>query len=448
MIRQRPPRLYRELLHIGLPIILGQVGIILVSFIDNMMVGRYSTDALAAASFVNNLFALVYVFGMGFAYGLTPLVTKATTLAREVKAGMLLRHSLVLNLLVAAAVSAIMLVLYRYLHWFDLPDHLHPLIRPYFLLQLASFVVYMAFNAFKQYFDGAGHTAVGMWLILAANVVNTLGNYLLIYGEGGCPELGLTGAGVATLIARVVTLLGFCAYFAQAPAFARGLSGFCSSRYSWSSFRELARLGLPVGMYSGVETMSFTIALLFVTSLGIAPLAVHQILCVVTTIGFFIYYGLGAATAILVSKYRTRGDMLRVRAATNSGVEAALAVAFGAMLVMFASRHYVGWLFTPDTEIISMAAVAIIPVILYQLGDALQVIYANALRGMEDVGYLAVVAALVHLILEPVLSYTFGFGLGLRGETLQLVGIWSAFPIGLLLLGLLLRWRFVRITRS
>lgn len=412
------------------------------------MVGRYSTDALAAASFVNNLFALVYVFGMGFAYGLTPLVTKATTLAREIKAGILLRHSLVLNLVLACSVAGIMLLLYHYLRWFDLPEHLHPLIRPYFLLQLASFVVYMLFNAFKQYFDGAGYTSVGMWLILAANLINTLGNYLLIYGKGGFPELGLEGAGIATLLARVVTLLGFYLYFTQASRFSRGLRGFSSGVYSWGSFRELVRLGLPVGMYSGVETMSFTIALLFVSRLGIVPLAVHQILCVVTTIGFFIYYGLGAATTILVSKYRTRGDMLRVRAATSSGVEAALAVACVAMLVMFASRHYVGWLFTPDTEIISMVALAIIPVILYQIGDALQVVYANALRGMEDVGYLAVVASLVHLILEPGLAYTFGFVLGLPSSALQLVGIWSAFPIGLLLLGLLLRWRFRRITSS
>lgn len=441
-------RLYRELFHIGLPIILGQVGIILVSFIDNMMVGRYSTDALAAASFVNNLFALVYVFGIGFAYGLTPLVTKASTLGREIKAGILLRHSLILNLCLAVVISLVMLLLYVRLDWFDLPRHLYPLIRPYFLLQLGSFVIFMAANAFKQYFDGAGYTTVGMWLILLSNLVNTIGNYLLIYGQGGFPELGLEGAGIATLLTRVITLVGFYLYFARSAHFTRGLRGFKAPMYSGSSFRELIRLGLPVGTYSGVETMSFTIALLFVTRLGIIPLAVHQILCVVTTIGFFIYYGLGAATTILVSKYRTRGDMLRVRAATNSGVEAALAVACLAMFVMLLVRNHVGWLFTTDIEIISMAAVAIIPVILYQLGDALQVVYANALRGMEDVGYLAVVASGVHIILEPSLAYTFGFCIGLSSPALRLVGIWSAFPVGLLLLGLLLRWRFVRITRD
>lgn len=413
-----------------------------------MMVGRYSTDALAAASFVNNLFALVYIFGIGFAYGLTPLVTKATTLGRQRKAGMLLGHSLVLNLGLALGVGALMLVVYAYLHLFSLSEHLLPLIRPYYLLQLGSFVLFMTYNAFKQYFDGAGHTAVGMWLILGANLINTVGNYLLIYGKAGLPELGLTGAGIATLSARAIALLGIWLYLVYAPRFAEGLQGLLRGQYSPKSLRALVRLGLPVGMYSGVETMSFTIALLLVTRLGLIPLAVHQILCVVTTIGFFIYYGLGAATTILVSKYRTRGDMMRVRAATSSGVEAALAVAVLAMLTMLGARHYVGWLFTTDVEIITMTAVALIPVILYQLGDALQVIYANALRGMEDVGYLAVVATLVHILLEPTLGYTFGFALDLGSPTLQLVGIWSAFPIGLLLLGLLLRWRFRHITAS
>lgn len=447
MATTHTPKLHRELLRIGLPIILGQVGIILVSFVDNMMVGHYDTDAFAAASFVNNLFALVYVFGMGFSYGLTPLVTKAYTLGKRFKAGALLRHSLILNMLLSAVVLVLMLLGYIFLEHFNLPERLLPIIRPYYLLQLASFVVYMALNAFKQFFDGAGHTAVGMWLVLGSNVLNTLGNYLLIYGIAGFPELGLTGAGIATFASRAVMLVGFYIYFARTSKFSDSFSGFSVRTYSRSSVGELLRLGLPIGMYSGVETMSFTIALLLVTRLGIVPLAVHQILCVVTTIGFLVYYGLGAATTILVSKYRAMGNLPNVRAATKAGLEFALLVACVAMLVMFTARHHLGLLFTQDVAIISMASIAIIPVILYQVGDAIQVIYANALRGMEDVKHLAIFAALIHLMLEPTLSYVFGFHTGLTAPTLQLVGIWSAFPIGLLLLGLLFRWRFVRITR-
>lgn len=444
-LRDKP---YRQLLGIGLPIILGQVGAIFVSFADNIMVGHYDTDAFASASFVNNLFALIFVLGMGFSYGLTPLVTTAYTLGKRHKAGALLMHSLLLNLALGLILAGVMLILYEQLSIFDLPEHLYPIVRPYFLLQIGSFVLYMLLSAFKQFFDGSGHTAVGMWIILSSNVLNIVGNWLLIYGHGGLPEWGLMGAGVATLGSRVFVLLAFVLYFYRSAEFARSWQGFLSRRFCRRNLSRLLRLGIPVGMYSGVEVTSFTIALLMVTKLGIIPLAVHQVLCVVTTIGFLIYYGLGAATTILVSRYKTLGDLSGVRLSTRVGLELSLLVAVVAMLIMWVVRSYIGYIFSTDEEMVAMVAVALIPVILYQVGDAMQVIYANALRGMEDVGYLAFFATLIHLGLEPLLSYYFGFELGFETPTLQLVGIWSAFPIGLLSLGILLRRRFRQITNN
>lgn len=442
------PKPYRELLQIGFPIILGQVGVIIVSFVDNMMVGRYDTDHFAAASFVNNLYALVYVLGIGFAYGLTPLVTTAWTLGKGYKAGALLRHSLILNLLLAMLSALVMGVIYFNLEHFGIPPELEGIVRPYYLLQLLSFLFFMGFNAFKQYFDGVGKTSVGMWAIVLANIINVVLNYFLIYGKGGLPEWGLFGAGAATLTSRIATMLLVILYFFRAKEFEQSRKGFCSMLWSGRNALRLIKIGVPVGTYSGVETASFTVALLFVTQLGKLPLATHQILCVVTTLGFFIYYGLGAATTILVSKYRTLGDMARVRATVRVGLELCIVAACIAMLVMYSSRDVIGYLFTDNEEIVAMAGVALIPVILYQLGDAIQVLYANALRGMEDVTHLAIYASISHLILEPSLAYFFGFHLGLVGGAEQLTAIWSAFPIGLLLLGIVLRQRFMRISRG
>lgn len=437
---------YRELLRIGFPIILGQVGVIIVSFIDNIMVGHYHTDHFAAASFVNNIFALVYVLGIGFAYGLTPLVTTAWTLGRGYKAGALLRHSLLLNIALAIVSALIMGALYFRLEWFNLPEELEPIVRPYYLMQLLSFLFFMSFNAFKQYFDAIGRTSVGMWMILVGNVLNVFGNWLLIYGHFGFPEWGLFGAGLATFVSRSAVFVFVVLYFFYAKDFAVSVKGFLAMKWSPRNTLRLLKIGLPVGVYSGVETASFTVALLFVTQLGKLPLATHQILCVVTTIGFFIYYGLGAATTILVSKYRALGDIRSVRASANVGLELCIAAALIAMTIMYLIKDVIGYLFIDDPTIVAMTSMALIPVILYQLGDAIQVLYANALRGMEDVKYLAIYASLSHLILEPSLAYFFGFHIGLTEPVEQLTAIWSAFPIGLLLLGLLLRARFQKIT--
>ena len=92
-------RHYKETMRLGIPIMLGQLGIIIVGFADNIMVGHHSTDELAAASFVNNFFNLVFIAGMGFSYGLTPIIGNHYAREEYAEAGQMLRNSLFINLL-------------------------------------------------------------------------------------------------------------------------------------------------------------------------------------------------------------------------------------------------------------------------------------------------------------------------------------------------------------
>ena len=432
---------------IGLPIILGQLGIISVNFADNIMVGKYHTDALASASFVNNIFSVFFVLGMGFTYGLTPLVSSSFARGDQSRLGRLLRHSSLLNLWVGGALTLALLLIYALLEQFKLPPHLLSQVRSYFVLQLISFVVFMASGALKQFFDGIGRTRVPMWIILSSNALNILGNYLLIFGELGAPELGLFGAGLSTLIARVYMLIALVYILHRSRDLRTPYRTFRERGWRTPYIQRLFRLGLPIGVQMGVEAGAWTFAILLITPLGVDALAVHQILVTLTLLGYLIYYGLGAATTILVSRAHSIGDHRQAR--QTAGI--ALALAEGtALVVMFGllvMRHQVGYIFSDDPAVIQMTSVAVIPMALYQPGDALQVIYGNALRGMEDVKRMTLYACAIHLILAPSLSYIFGFLLGFEDIGLRLTAIWSSFPISLLLLGIFLYKRFYQITR-
>lgn len=436
----------RQLLHIGTPIILGQLGIITVNFADTMMVGRYSTDSLAAASFVNNIFALFFVLGLGFSYGLTPLVSKAHTRGDQLRLGRLLRHSTLLNLLIAMGLTILLIGVYTSLQLFSPPAQLLPLIRPYFILQILSLIVYMASAAMKQFFDGMGRTQIPMWIILSSNVLNIVGNYLLVFGKWGFPELGLYGAGLSTLCSRIYMFVALALSLRLSTSLRGIYHATFEGRIIRSYFVRLFRLGLPVSIQTGVETAAWTFAIIIVTPLGEHPLAVHQILCTLTALGFLVYYGIGASATILVSSAHSRRanseveHIVRVALLLSEGV--ALIVLIGLLL----GRHYLGYLFSDDPLIVTMTALAVIPMALYQPADALQVIYSNVLRGLEDVKRMAIYACVVHLIIAPALCLLFGFGVGLNGGGIQLTAIWSAFPISLLILGLLLKRRFDLIT--
>ena len=407
------------------------------------MVGKYHTDALASASFVNNIFSVFFVLGMGFTYGLTPLVSSSFARGDQSRLGRLLRHSSLLNLWVGGALTLALLLIYALLEQFKLPPHLLPQVRSYFILQLISFVVFMASGALKQFFDGIGRTRVPMWIILSSNALNILGNYLLIFGELGAPELGLFGAGLSTLIARVYMLIALIYILHRSRDLRTPYRTFRERGWRTHYIQRLFRLGLPIG----VEAGAWTFAILLITPLGVDALAVHQILVTLTLLGYLIYYGLGAATTILVSRAHSIGDHRQARQTAGIALALAEGTALVVMLGLLVMRHQVGYIFSDDPAVILMTSIAVIPMALYQPGDALQVIYGNALRGMEDVKRMTLYACAIHLILAPSLSYIFGFLWGIEDVGLRLTAIWSSFPISLLLLGIFLYKRFYQITR-
>ena len=155
---------YSATIKIGVPIVLGQLGIVVVGLVDNIMVGHFSTSDLAAASFVNSVFNIPILFGMGFSYGLTPLVGQFFGRGDKFRVGGLLRNSLLANFMIGLFLSVVMGIMYLNVHRMGQPEELLPLIRPYFLLQLTSLVFVMMFNSFKQFADGITDTKTSMWI--------------------------------------------------------------------------------------------------------------------------------------------------------------------------------------------------------------------------------------------------------------------------------------------
>ena len=433
---------YREIIKLGVPIMLGQLGIIVVGFADNMMVGYHSSTELAAASFVNNFFNLVFIFGMGFSYGLTPIIGGLYARGELERAGETLRNSLAINFVLGLLLSLCMLVLLWNVDLLRQPAELMPYIVPYYIIQLCSIPFVMLFNSFKQFSDGTTDTLTPMWIMLGANVLNIIGNYILIYGHWGAPELGLTGAGISTLTSRVVMLVSFCLLFFRHPRYVRYREGFRRETVSRENSRRLVRLGLPVGIQMGIESGSFNLSVIMMGWLGSVALAAHQVIGVITTLGFMVYYGIAASVTIQVSQFKQWNDFANVRRSAFAGLHIILLVVIAVMLLIFIFRDSMGYLFTTDAGVVGLVALFSWSAIFYQPGDGLQILFANALRGIADVKYMAWMAFLCHFGLALPIGYFCGFVLGWGP-----LGIWCGFPISLTTLGLLLGYRFNKLTR-
>ena len=187
---------YKNLLSIGIPIVIGQLGTIILGFADTIMIGHHSTEELAAAGLVNNIYTLVFVMYMGFTYGLTPIIGRLYGEERIDSIGQKVRNSLFANMLTGTLLSLALVVLYLNLSHIGQPEELLALIRPYFIVNLVSVLFMGIFYTMKQFLDGVAETRVAMWVMIAGNVVNIFGNWLLIYGvsHDGFISLGIQAA--------------------------------------------------------------------------------------------------------------------------------------------------------------------------------------------------------------------------------------------------------------
>ena len=167
-----------------------------------------------------------------------------------------MKSSLLANGLVGLLLTLFFYILYLNVGNLGQPAELIPLIKPYYLTLLASLVFIMLFNGFKQFADGITDTKTAMWILLAGNTMNIIGNYLLIYGKFGFPEMGLLGAGISTLFSRIAMLAAFVWIFFLSKRYTRYKIGFFRSGRLSGTFRRLNALGWPIGLQMGMETAS------------------------------------------------------------------------------------------------------------------------------------------------------------------------------------------------
>lgn len=203
----------KSLILLGLPIIIGQLGNIVTGLADTVMVGQHSTEELAAASFVNNVINAFIILGTGFSFNYTPIIGEHIAVNKRIAIGGWLKNSLMANFTTTAIILFLLALIYLNLGMLDQPEELMPLIRPYYMVLMGSVVFVMLSNSFRQFVEGIMDASVSMWVLTIVNAINIMGNYLLIYGKMGLPELGLLGAGISTLLSRIFMLLLFVLIF-------------------------------------------------------------------------------------------------------------------------------------------------------------------------------------------------------------------------------------------
>ena len=428
-----------EILKIGLPIMLGQACVIILAFADNIMIGWHSVDELAAASFVNNILNLFIMTELGFAAGMTPVIGSHNGNGDIRSVGSTLRNGLVVNSIIAAVSVILLAVIYVCLGHFGQEPELLPLIRPYFVIVGISTLFALGFNTVKQFTDGICRPVVSMVFLLIGNGINIFGNWVLIYGHLGFPELGLVGAGLSTLFSRVLIFLAFLIYIMKAKSLRKYSAAIRDAVVSRREMKNIFNVGYPVAIQMALETSSFTFAAVMAGWLGVIELAAHQVVITISQLFFLMMQGLSFAISILVSNACGRRDYRGVREYAGKGYAMIVCISLTLSVLLYVFRYQAAGVFTDSPEVSAMAVSLFFVLFAYQFGDGLQLCFANVLRGLQDVKPIMLAAFVSYYIIAIPAAYLLGFKTGLG-----LVGIWLGFPIGLTLAGLFYFLRYLR----
>ncbi len=402
---------FSELLDLALPVVVVQVGLMLMGVVDSVMVGRVSAAALAGVALGNVYFFAFAIFGVGVVMALDPVVAQAVGARDEPAIARAVQRGLLLSLLLTVPASVPLLFAGPLLTLLGQPADAVPIAHGYVLRMIPGVFPFFAFIVFRQTLQAMGRLRPIVWLTVLANLLNTLLDWTMVYGHWGMPAMGANGAAWATTISRWAMVLGLLAV--AWPDLHGHLRALHPEVFRTAPLRRMLAIGAPIGIHMQLEFGVFGGVGLLMGRLGTDAVAAHQIALNLASLTFMVPLGVSAAATVLVGRAVGQGRPRQVRAAAWAALMVGVAFMCCTALVFTSVPTLLAQLYSNDAAVVALAATLLPIAGVFQVFDGLQAVSAGVLRGIADTRY-------------PMLIGLVGFWLvGLP------ISLWLAFPMGL-----------------
>ncbi|MEX0330793.1 MAG: MATE family efflux transporter [Puniceicoccaceae bacterium] len=427
---------------LAFPIAAGHVSQMLLGLADTLMIGRVGVVPLAASAFAHSLFHIVFIVGVGLLTAVAVLVAHAHGAGDKQVVGEMLRRGLAISVVGGIGMLLLLLSLFPLLDRIGQPPEVIAVTKPYLFLLSLGLPFLMAIICFRNYSEAQNIPWIAFWAGLIAVILNIFLNWILIYGNLGAPALGLNGAGIATLIARVFNLVLLVVWLRMDKRFSGCWPVVWWKKIPWRNIMEMLRLGFPVGMQLLMEVGAFSFAILLMGWLGVVELAAHQIAITCAATTFMFPLGLSIAVSIRVGHVIGAGEPVLARTVGFGGIGFAVFLSGIFTYVFIVFNRQLAGLFTTDPETVTMAASLLVVAGIFQFFDGTQALGAGALRGCKDVTIpTGIIFAAYWLLAMPLGAYLAFL------TPMAAVGIWIGLAVGLGFAAIGLVGRFMLISR-
>lgn len=433
----------KETITLAYPVMIGQLGFMMMGVVDSLMVGEIGAAPLAAASLGNSLTMVIFIVSLGVAIAVTPLVAISNGAGNKEDCEKYFKQSIIVNIIFGLLTLTLIVIVSYFIQFLDQPLEVVHQAASYTRILGLSIIPILIFHSYKQFIEGLSFTKPAMYFSILANLVNGFANWLLIYGNLGFPKLGLDGAGWATLMSRIFMAVGLIIYTNQSLNFRNyNMRPFVHS-IDYPTIKKILSLGLPSGFQYLFEVGAFSFAVVMVGWIGTKPLAAHQIAINLASISFMIVLGISSAGGIRVGDALGRKDFVNVRTAGIIAVflGVSLMTLFG---ILFMSLNKIlPTFYIKDDEVILIASSLITIAAIFQIFDGAQAVGIGILRGLTDVKIPTLITFIAYWIIGLPSAYLFGFIFHFG-----VIGIWVGLLISLAASASMLSFRFMKKTRQ
>ena len=427
----------RETFKLAYPVIIGQLGFIMMGVVDSIMVGEIGAVPLGGASLGNSIFFLIFIIGLGVAMSVTPLVAILVGAQRFSECGIYFRQSLIVNMVLGLILMTIIIFFSDLFEILNQPPEVAVQASSYTKIIALSILPAMVFYTYKQFIEGFSIMKPAMIIAIAANLINAFTNWVFIYGNLGMPALGLDGAGWATFSSRIFMALAIAFYVMNKDYFKKYDVNFHFRNINIPVIKKILSVGLPGGFQYFFEVGAFTFAVMMIGWLGTNQLAAHQIAINLASISFMAVLGISAAGAIRVGNAVGKREITEVRRAGFTAIVSGASVMFASGIIFITFNNFLPSLYINDPEVINIASSLLIIAALFQVSDGTQGVGIGVLRGLTDVKIPTLITFVAYWLFALPLGYLLGFTFEYGVE-----GVWVGLLIGLTASGIMLTIRF------
>jgi MATE family multidrug resistance protein len=419
-----------SLVSLAIPLIAGWASSFFIGLTNTYFLGPLGEVPLAAVSLTTSVSIILYAGLFGLLGPIGYLIGTAFGAGDSAKVSQVMRHGLVIGLGAGLIGFVLMALSLWALPYLGQPREVIQVITPYWLLTCATMIPFCITFVYKQFYDSMDKPWTGVLLSLVPVAVNIPLTWALVGGHAGLPKLGLTGAGVAGLIAASVGTLVIATHFYRTPSHAPYRA---PSSWQRSAFAEHLREGVPMGVQYFFEGGAVAVAGVLIGLVGATALAANQVVFSVMGLLFMVPLGMSAAVGIRVAQAAGGGEKARAR---GIGVTGMALVSFWTVVftvVLLTSGREVASQFVSEADVIAIATLMFVAVGAMQICDGIQSVGVGVLRGVFDNRYPTVVSLVAYWLIALPLSVVFGFVLDWGGP-----GVWAGFGGGLVVACVLL----------